>query len=92
MRRQAPENKQSPPDRSTMRNSYRLPPVTPWGVLDYEDWMIAVLGYDGEIRFLKRGGSEGNEVCDGRVGSTMLKGTNARRSYLGRFVRSCSIV
>jgi len=80
--RQDPDGIHSPVGRSDIRSRYSLPPVTVWGKYDYEDWTLMNLGVFDEIRFLKCGGSDENEVCDGRIGSTMVKETNAKRSFL----------
>jgi hypothetical protein len=51
--------------------------------VEYEEWVLGSLGYDETIRFLKRGGGDDEAgVCDGRVGSTMIREVSAGRSFL----------
>lgn len=75
-----PEFKHAPHARSNLNTRYQLPPVDLWGRLEYEDWLIDTLNSDEVIRFLARSATaDGEEVCDGRVGSMMERpGTKAR--------------
>jgi hypothetical protein len=81
LRKQDPDGTHSPFAKSDIKTFYRLPSIHDWGKIDYEEWLLSDLGYETEVRFLKRGGSDNTE-CDGRVGSVMLRESNSRRSFL----------
>jgi len=81
IRKQDPDGKHSPFGKSDIQTGYRLPQVSDWGKIDYEDWILHGLGYETEVRFLQKGGSN-DEICDGRIGSTMIRESSGRRSFL----------
>jgi hypothetical protein len=82
MRNQDPDGAFAPLARSGVRVGYGLPRVEDWGRVEYEDWVMGTLGYDEVVRFLKRGGSDEEGICDGRVGSEMIRETSAARSLM----------
>lgn len=83
LRRQDPTGEHAPLARSGLPVGYRLPPVKLWGVIEYEEWVMESIGLDQVVRFLKRGGGDGEDtMCDGRLGSSMIKETSTGRSFL----------
>lgn len=82
IRRLDPACTHSPFGKSDIQTNYRLPSVKDWGRIDYAEWVLYGLSYDTEVRFLKMGGASEDGGCDGRIGSTMIRETNGRRSFL----------
>jgi len=82
IRRLDPDSEHSPFSKSDIQTCYRLPRINEWGKIDYEDWLLADLGFETEVRFLKCGGAEDDGTCDGRYGSEMIRESSIGRSFL----------
>jgi len=76
-----PKGEHAPILRQDHSSRYFLPDVNLWGKIDYTAWVLEDLGYDEELKFFSRG-VEDKELCDGRIGSTMVKETTKCRGFL----------
>jgi len=79
--RKDPKGEHAPIARSGYRSRYHLPAVDTWGKVTYREWLLGDLEYDEVVRFLRQGGEDG-VLCDGRLGSEMVKETSKGRSFL----------